>query len=170
MWCLGDNASAFGYLLSIPSVDIFACYVSIYVVLFCFWGFFPLLYLWCCCVYWFLWVLCDFDGWMFLWLIILCLLLMLLVSLFFYVAYVADLYFITLYLKKFILFWCHFFTFNQDYLTVFYMKFVLVIVIYLVWYVFGCFIFISSKCFSLNFVFYSLWHNIVSYILYIFTH
>ena len=29
----------FGYLLSITSVDVFAFYVSIYVVLFCFWGF-----------------------------------------------------------------------------------------------------------------------------------
>ena len=53
-------------------------------------------------------------------------------SVFVYVADVSDLYFITLYLKRFILFWCHFFTFNQDYLTVFFMTYVLVTVIYLV--------------------------------------
>ena len=54
--------------------------------------FFSLLYLWCCCVYWFLWVLCDFDGWMFLLLIILCLLLMLLISLFLFMLLMLLIY------------------------------------------------------------------------------
>ena len=44
--------------------------------------FVSLLYLCCCCVYYFPWVQCYFDGWMFLWLIILRLSPMLLISLF----------------------------------------------------------------------------------------
>ena len=83
---------------------------------------------------------------------------------------VSDLYFITFSLKRCILFWCHFFTFTQDYLTVSYMKFVLVIVIYLVWYVFRFLILYFFKVLSSLKHFYSLWHHIISYIPYIFTH
>ena len=43
-------------------------------------GVFPLIYIGCCCIYWFLWVPCDFDGWIFLWLINLHLSLMFLLS------------------------------------------------------------------------------------------
>ena len=53
------------------------------------------------------------------------------------------------------LFCFHFFIFNQDYLTVFYMTFVLVTAIYLVWYVFGCLIIFPLKIsFSLDTLFY----------------
>ena len=84
MWCWGDIVSAFGYFLSITSVNVFAFYVFLCVVLFCFQFFFKLIYLWCCCAHWFLWVQYDLYGWKMLWLIILRLSLMLMISMFFY--------------------------------------------------------------------------------------
>ena len=66
------------------------------------------------------------------------------------VADVAAVYFITLYQQTCILFWFHLFTLNHNYLTVFYMIFVLVMIIHLVLYIFICFIFfVSSNIFIL---------------------
>ena len=51
--------------------------------------------------------------------------------------------------KTFILFLLNFFTLNHNYLTVFYFIFVLVTIIYLVWYIFICFIFLLGVSFTI---------------------
>ena len=132
MWCLGNDICEFNHFLSITYVDVFDFSVSICVVFFKV-GFVSLIYIGCCCFYWFLWVRCDFDGWMFLWLITLRLSLMLL------------LFILSRCLKIKKMFWFHFFTLNHNYLTLFSLIFVLVTFIYLVWY-----IFISFICFPQN--------------------
>ena len=56
------------WFIVIINIGIFDFYVSLCIVLL-FIAFFPLLYLWYFCVHWFIWVQCDFDIWLFLWLI-----------------------------------------------------------------------------------------------------
>ena len=63
-------------------------------------GLYSLLYLWYFCVYWFIWVKYDFDGWMFVWLIILCLLLMFLISLYLFLLLMLLIYTLSPYLLK----------------------------------------------------------------------
>ena len=107
------NFCEFNDFLSITYVDVFDFSVSIFVVFFKV-GFVSLIYILCCFVYLFLWLKCDFDGWMFLRMINLRLSLMLLLSI------------LSRCLKQIILFWLHFFTLNHNYLTVFSLIFALV--------------------------------------------
>ena len=89
-------------------------------------GFLSLIYIVCCCVNWFPWVQCDFDGWMFLWLMNLRLPLMLLLPIYHVVSKQVYIVFIThLYIKPW-LFNCIFF------------DILLVTIIYLVWYICIC--------------------------------
>ena len=140
IWCLGEDFCEFNNFLSITYVDVFDFSVSICVV-FLKVGFVSLIHILCCCVYWFLWVKCDFDGWIFPWLIN-----------FSSVTDVAAVYFITFSQKMFKLFWLHFFTLNHNYLTVLSLIFVLATVIYLVWYIFIYFI----SCFLNIYLFFEL--------------
>ena len=91
------------YFFKIFSLELFillmvtSCFLMCIIILFLrvFW----LLYLWCCCVHWLLWVKWDSGVWMFLWLLILRMSLMLLLSLFFLSLMFLFSIFYTLHLK-----------------------------------------------------------------------
>ena len=150
------------WFIVIINVSIFDFYVSLCIVLL-FIAFFPLLYLWYFCVHWFIWVQCDFDIWLFLWLINFTSVID--VAVFFFSHWCFCAFYFS---KKYFFLW-NLFTLNQDYLTVFYIIYVLVTITYLVWYVFGCFILFLKNTFLFECFLLLLWNHIVSYIFYIVT-